>query len=253
MNDGPLDIHGWRPDNYEGGYEGAMTLTRAFAKSSNAIAAQLTGETGAAAVSAVAHRLGIVSPLAEVPALALGVSSVTPLELTGAYAPFANGGVGATPYAIVRIRTRSGRLLYLRKSSRAERVMSPWNAAAVTRLMVAAVADGTGKAARLADRPSAGKTGTTEHFRDAWFVGFTADLVCGVWIGNDDNAPMRHATGGALPARIFRSFMETAEQGRPVRSLTSLPAAAVQPIAQNQTPEQPDAFRRLLDNLFGGT
>jgi len=110
------------------------------------------------------HRLGIVSPLAAVPALALGASSVTPLELTGAYATFANGGVGVAPYGIIRIRTKSGRLLYLRKPSRIGRVMSPENAAAVTGLMVAAVTSGTGKAARLDDRSDAGKTGTTEIF-----------------------------------------------------------------------------------------
>jgi penicillin-binding protein 1A len=253
MNDSPLDIHGWRPGNYEGRYEGMVTLTRAFAKSSNAVAAQLTAETGAAAVSAVAHRLGIISTLAAVPALALGSSSVTPLELTGAYASFANGGVGATPFGIIRIRTKSGRSLYLRKSSRIGRVISPENAAAVTQLMVAVVTSGTGKAARLDDRPTAGKTGTTEKFRDAWFVGFTADLVCGIWIGNDNNAPMKHATGGSLPARVFRSFMEVAEQGRPVRPLISLPAPAAQPANQIPTPEQPDAFQRLLDSLLGGT
>ena len=253
MNDGPLDIHGWRPGNYEGSYEGWITLTRAFAKSSNAVAAQLTEETGAAAVSAVAHRLGIVSPLAAVPALALGASSVTPLELTGAYATFANGGVGVAPDGIIRIRTKSGRLLYLRKPSRIGRVMSPENAAAVTGLMVAAVTSGTGKAARLEDRSAAGKTGTTENFRDAWFVGFTADLVCGVWIGNDNNAPMRHATGGALPARIFRSFVEVAEQGRPAGPLIALPATLAQTTVQVPAPERPDAFQRLLDSLFSGT
>jgi penicillin-binding protein 1A len=253
MNDGPLDIHGWRPGNYEGRYEGAITLTRAFAKSSNAVAAQLTEETGAAAVSAVAHRLGIVSPLAAVPALALGVSSVTPLELTGAYATFAGGGVGVAPYGIIRIRTKSGRLLYLHKPARIGRVMSPENAAAVTGLMVATVTSGTGRAARLDDRSDAGKTGTTENFRDAWFVGFTADLVCGVWTGNDNNAPTRHATGGALPARIFRSFVEVAEQGRPVRPLISLPATLAQTAEQIAAPKQPDAFQRLLDSLFNGT
>jgi penicillin-binding protein 1A len=144
-------------------------------------------------------------------------------------------------------------LLYLRKPSRIGRVMSPENAAAVTGLMVAAVSSGTGKAARLDDRSDAGKTGTTENFRDAWFVGFTADLVCGVWIGNDDNAPMRHATGGALPARIFRSFVEVEEQGTPARPLISLPATLAQTTVQAPATEEPDAFQRLLDRLFSGT
>jgi len=253
MNDGPVDIHGWQPGNYEGRYEGAITLTRAFAKSSNAVAVQLTEETGAGAVAGAAHRLGIVSPLQEVPALALGTSGVTPLELTGAYAPFANGGMAVSPYAIVRIRTKSGRVLYAHGGGGAARVMSPDNAAALTRLMVATVESGTGNAARLADRPDAGKTGTTEDFRDAWFVGFTADLVCGVWVGNDDNSPMRHATGGTLPAHIFRAFVERAERDIPASPLISLPAAATAQAAAPPAQAPPDAFQRLIDGLFGGT
>jgi len=250
MNDGPVDIGGWHPRNYEGRYEGPVALARAFARSSNAVAAQLTAEVGATAVVEVAHRLGIASPLAAVPALALGASDVTPLELTGAYAPFANGGSSVLPYGIVRIQTRTGHVLYTRDGSRAKRVMSPDHAAALTALMVETVASGTGKAARLEERPDAGKTGTTESFRDAWFVGFTADLVCGVWLGNDNNAPMRRVTGGTLPAEMFHAFMEDAEQGLPSRPLTSLPATLppASPVAAS-----PDAFQPLLDSLLGAT
>jgi len=120
-------------------------------------------------------------------------------------------------------------------------------------------ATGTGKAARLEDRPTAGKTGTTQDFHDAWFVGFTGDLVCGVWIGNDNNAPMMKATGGTLPARIFHAFMTDAEQGLPVRPLagTALVADADQPAGPTETipaPEsKPDTFQKLLNGLFGGT
>ena len=129
----------------------------------------------------------------------------------------------------------------------------------MTRLMVEVTATGTGKAARLDDRPSAGKTGTTQDFHDAWFVGFTADLVCGVWIGNDDNAPMVKATGGGLPAHIFHAFMKDAEQGLPARPLAgnALMAEADQPASQEQAapaPEsKPDTFQKLLNGLFGGT
>jgi penicillin-binding protein 1A len=266
MNDEPVDIHGWQPSDYEGRYEGNITLTRAFAKSSNSVAVQLTEEVGPRRVAAVARRLGISSPLEAVPALALGTSSVTPLELTGAYAPFANGGDGAIPFGIERIRTKSGRVLYARKGSGGVRVMSPENAGALTGLMVATVTSGTGKAAKLDERPSAGKTGTTQDFHDAWFVGFTSDLVCGVWIGNDNNAPMHHATGGTLPARIFKSFMESAEAGLPVRPLVSQPVEiAPTPVASTAEPAQaqaskddtqkpqPDAFQRILDSLFNGT
>jgi penicillin-binding protein 1A len=260
MNDGPVDIHGWQPSDYEGRFEGMITLTRAFAKSSNAVAAQLTEEVGASAVASTAHRLGIASPLDAVPALALGTSSVTPLELTSAYAPFANGGSGVIPYGIVRIRTKSGKTLYTRTGSGVGPVMSPENDALVTQLMVETVTTGTGKAARLDERPSAGKTGTTQDFHDAWFVGFTADLVCGVWIGNDNNAPMVHATGGGLPAHVFKSFMESAENGLPAKSLValagqtpSIAATTANGVPPSAPQKQPDAFQRILNGLFSGT
>jgi penicillin-binding protein 1A len=255
LNDGPVDFRGWQPGNYEGKYEGPITLTRAFAKSSNAVAARLTMEAGPRAVAATAHRLGIVSPLDPVPALALGVSSVTPLELVSAYAPFANGGEGVLPYGILRIRTKSGRVLYARSGSGEGRVMSQANAAQVTTLMVATVTSGTGKAARLAERPSAGKTGTTQDFRDAWFVGFSSDLVCGVWIGNDNEAPMHHATGGTLPARVFHDFMEEAEHGAPSRPLVSLraPLTNASPAPADASKAAPDTFQHLLDSLLSAT
>jgi penicillin-binding protein 1A len=247
MNDEPIQIGKWKPDDYEGRYEGEITLTRAFAKSSNAVAVELTQDVGARAVAATAHRLGIVSHLDAVPALALGVSGVTPLELTGAYAPFANGGNAVTPYAILKITTRSGKVLYARANAEPARVMSAENASQLTQLMVETVTTGTGKGARLDERPSAGKTGTTQDFHDAWFVGFTADLVCGVWIGNDNNAPMKHATGGTLPAHIFKAFMEDAEVSLPVRPLAAL-ANAPPPAA-----EKPSTVEDILNSLFGGT
>lgn len=221
VNDGPVNIGGWQPQDFEGTFKGPMPLIEAFADSSNSVAAQLTNEVGANEVARTAHRLGITSPLSEVASLALGTSTVTPLELTGAYASFANGGSVVEPYGIIRIKTRSGKLLYERKPDPGESVMSPLNNSQMIQLMMATVDHGTGKAARLQDRPTAGKTGTTQDFRDAWFVGFTADLVTGVWVGNDNNAPMAKATGGTLPARIFHDFMTQAEQNMPIRPLAS--------------------------------
>ncbi|HEY8253198.1 MAG TPA: penicillin-binding transpeptidase domain-containing protein, partial [Rhizomicrobium sp.] len=187
----------------------------------------------------------------------------TPLELTGAYAAFANGGIGVQPFGILRIRTLSGKILYKRKPPGSDAVMSASDNIQMTRLMTETVSTGTGKAARLEDRPTAGKTGTTQDFRDAWFVGYTADLVCGVWTGNDNNAPMVKATGGGLPARIFNGFMTQAEQNLPPRPLvgSTLVASAQPPgdeVTAVEAPEdgqakKPDAFQRILNGLFGGT
>ncbi len=251
MTDGPVDIHGWKPGDYEGRFEGPITLTRAFAKSSNVVAAQLTAEVGAHTVAQTAYRLGIASPLEEVASLALGTSNVTPLELTAAYVPFANGGTAIVPYGITRIRTKSGKVLWTRNAPGLGRVMSVENNARMTQVMMETVASGTGKAARLAERPTAGKTGTTQDYNDAWFVGFTADLVTGVWIGNDDYKPMTKATGGGLPAHVFHTFMEDAESGKPVRPLAG---QAQTPIADATVPGAQDDrtfFDRLIDSLSG--
>ncbi len=261
VNDGPVDIHGWKPEDFDGHFKGEMPLIQAFAQSSNSVAAQLTAEAGPREVAGTARRLGIASPLAEVSSLALGTSGVTVLELTGSYAPFANGGNGVTPFGVLRVRTRSGKILYARKPSNIGAVMSAGDNIQMTRMMLEVTATGTGKAARLAERPTAGKTGTTQDFRDAWFVGFTADLVCGVWIGNDNNRPMLKATGGTLPARIFHVFMSDAEQGLPVTPLagTTLMASAepaadqAQPVAPKDEKSKPDTLEKLLNGLFGGT
>ena len=260
VNDGPVNIRGWRPENYEGRFKGEISLVQAFSESSNSVAAQLTAELGPQQVARTARRLGIVSPLAEVSSLALGTSGVTPLELTGAYAPFANGGNAAAPFGVVRVKTRSGKVLYRRKPYGLGAVMSANDNMQMTRLMQEVTATGTGRAGRLEGRPTAGKTGTTQDFRDAWFVGFTADLVCGVWIGNDNNSPMRKATGGTLPARIFHAFMSEAEETMPVRPLAGanvmasaqLPDTAEQPPAAPED-DKPDTLQKLLNGIFGGT
>ncbi|MBU6473796.1 MAG: transglycosylase domain-containing protein, partial [Alphaproteobacteria bacterium] len=157
--DGPVDFHGWKPVDYEGKFEGAMTLTEAFAKSSNTVAAQLIEQVGPQAVVKTARRLGISSPLQAVPSLALGTSDVTPLELTSAYASFANAGDGVVAYGIARVVTPSGKVLYAHRNDGLGRVMSDSDLADMTEVMQATVAEGTGRAARLDERPSAGKTG----------------------------------------------------------------------------------------------
>ncbi len=260
VNDAPVDINGWKPQNYEGRLHGEMPLIRAFAQSSNSVAAQLTAEVGPKVVARTARRLGIASPMMEVSSLALGTSGVTVLELTGAYAPFANGGIGVEPFGILRIRTKAGKVLYQRQAPGHDAVMSANDNIQMTRLMMETLATGTGKAGRLSDRDSAGKTGTTQDFRDAWFVGYSADLVTGVWIGNDNNAPMVKATGGGLPARIFKNFLENAGQNLPPRPLGTTLVASVEQVAapldapepQEDDKQRPDAFQRILSGLFGG-
>jgi penicillin-binding protein 1A len=252
FNDGPVDIGGWKPKDYEGNYKGEMPLIRAFAVSSNSVAAQLTAEIGAAIVARTARRLGIDSPLSAVSSLALGTSVVTPLELTAAYVPFANGGYAVTPFAIVRIRTAGGKVLWQRKAPQPKQVVAAENLVEMTRLMTEVMASGTGRGAKLSDRPSAGKTGTSQEFRDAWFVGFSADLVCGIWIGNDDDTAMNHATGGTLPARIFKAFMEDAEAGLPAKPLIGQTIAAEAPPAEKK-PENKDDLGELIDSLLNGT
>jgi penicillin-binding protein 1A len=266
--DGPVTVGRWRPGNYEGKYEGNITLSRAMARSSNSVAVQLTHEAGPAAVARVARRLGINTDLQPVPALALGTSEVTPIELTSAYTAIANAGQGVMPHAIVRIRTASGKVLYRRRGSGMGRVLGDTAAAQMTAMLRETVATGTGRAAALAERPSAGKTGTTQDFRDAWFVGFTADLVCTVWIGNDNGTSMKAATGGGLPARIFKTFMTEAHAGLPSRPLrgsliavaSAAPAEAppVQTVQTEVAPAEPaekpggvlEEFESLLDKLF---
>jgi len=267
--DGPITIGKWAPGNYEGAYEGNITLAHALAHSSNSAAVQLTDEVGPAEVARVAHRLGIAGELHAVPSLALGTSEVRPLELTAGYAAFANGGTGVVPYGIVRIRTASGKTLYQRKESGLGRVMSPEANAEMTDMMLGTIREGTGRAAALRDRPVAGKTGTSQDYRDAWFVGFSADYVTGVWIGNDDGSSMKKATGGGLPARIFKAFMEDAERNLPPLPLVGMtlfsedaPLVEIAPgeNAEVRTPDQPpepqndgdvlSAFENLLDRLF---
>ena len=219
MVDRPVTIKGWTPDNYGSKYRGPVTLRTALAESLNSVSAQLTQMVTPQAVAATARRLGIHSPLMETPSIALGTSEVTPLELTGAYVPFSNGGRGVIPYAIKRITTAKGKVLYERTGSGPGQVIDPTYVGMMNAMMAATVSEGTGRAAAVAGWPAAGKTGTTQDFRDAWFIGYTGALTAGVWFGNDDNKPTKHATGGSLPAKTWHRFMEAALAGQAVADL----------------------------------
>jgi penicillin-binding protein 1A len=241
--DGPIQIGNWRPHNYGNKYFGEVSLAEAFAESMNTVAVQVAQRAGIPQVIAVANRLGITSDLAKDASIALGTNEVNLLELVSAYAPFANGGNGVLAYGITEIKDTSGKVVYQRSGSGAGQVIPPDEVGMMDGLMAGVIAHGTGKAAAL-PRPAAGKTGTTQDSKDAWFIGFTADLVAGVWLGNDDNTPMNKVTGGSLPAPTWKAFMLAATQGMPIKPLPSVPFQAVA-----STPVSAPA--PTLDQLFG--
>jgi len=222
--DGPLKIGEWSPRNYGGGYEGTVTLREAMAQSINTVAVQVSERIGRQKVIDSARRLGITSPLKSHPSLALGASEVSLVELTSAYGVIANGGIAVWPHAITEIRTRGGDVLYRRRDGAAAQVVDPSVARAVNDMLRAVVAGGTGRAADPG-RPAAGKTGTSQDFRDAWFVGYTGEMITGVWMGNDDSAAMKRVTGGGYPAQLWRAYTRAALQGRPVTPLLPPPSA----------------------------
>src|SRR5689334_5208048 len=217
--DAPLDVKGWKPENYSHEYFGAVTLTQALAMSLNTVAVRVGLEVGPKNVVRTAHRLGISSKLEANPSIALGTSEVSMLELVGAYAPLANGGLGVSPHVVTRIKTLDGKLLYMRQSEQPAQVIEPRNAAMMNQMMQETLISGTAKKAEIPGWTAAGKTGTSQDFRDAWFIGYTANLVTGVWLGNDDNSPTKKATGGGLPVEVWTRFMRTAHQGVPVAGL----------------------------------
>jgi penicillin-binding protein 1A len=217
--DKPIAIKGWKPENYAHEYYGPVTLTQALALSLNTVAVRLIQEVGPVAVAKTAYRLGIASKLETNPALALGTSEVSVIELVAAYAPFANGGSAAVPSVVERVRTATGKTLYVRTLQDYGRIIEPRHVAMMNTMMRETLRIGTAQRAQVGNWPAAGKTGTSQDFRDAWFVGYTAHLVTGVWLGNDDSSPTRKLTGGGLPVEIWSRVMKVAHQGVPVASL----------------------------------
>jgi penicillin-binding protein 1A len=193
--DGPIHIGTWSPVNFERRYAGEITLEQALAQSANTASVRLLMQSGGAkAVAATAARLGIAGKLPKDASLALGTGEVGLLELTAAYAPFFNGGSRVTPYGLDRV------------AHQPEPVIEPEHAAMMARMLTAVVRNGTGQPAKVPGRVVAGKTGTTQDFRDAWFIGCVKGTLIGIWLGNDDNVPMKGVMGGGLPARLFHDI-----------------------------------------------
>ena len=225
-NDAPIRIGKWTPENYNGKYYGKVTLATALAKSLNSVAAQLAMEVGPATVVETAHRMGIESELKANTSIALGTSEVTPLELTAAYVPLANGGYRPDVHFVRRVTTTSGEVLYEHPADRLKRVLSPKVVGMMNAMMRQTLESGTARKAAFG-WPAAGKTGTSQNSRDAWFVGYTANLTTGVWFGNDDGKPTKNITGGSLPAEAWHEFMLAAHEGVAVAQLPGGYDAAV--------------------------
>ncbi|UWQ21621.1 transglycosylase domain-containing protein [Jannaschia sp. W003] len=257
----------YSPDNYTNRFYGNVTLTEALANSLNAATVALSEEVGRDIVRNVATDFGIDSDLAAGPALALGVSESTLLEMTGAYAGILNGGTSVTPYGIAEVTLRGDAAPLLdHDSGLGERVIAERAARQLVYMMSRVVEEGTGTRARLDGRPAAGKTGTTQAARDAWFIGFTGDYVAGVWMGYDDNTPLTGVTGGGLPADIWREVMLRVHDGVAVSPLPMIdpaqdrPAAPPQPqpapLPQQPAPPAPAAgdslAERVLLEVLGG-
>lgn len=279
--DGPVTIKGWSPENYSRDYFGPVPLTKALALSLNTVAVKLGQEVGPRSVVRVAQRLGIHSPLQANASLPLGTSEVSPLELAGAFAPFANGGEGIVPHIITRARTTSGKVLYKREPVGLGRVVDANAVAMMNAMMRETLTAGTARKAELPGWDAAGKTGTSQEFRDAWFVGYTSRLVTAVWLGNDDGTPTKKVSGGNLPVEIWSRYMKAAHQGQSPQRLpggyyqvapvdldgaseqgTLPPGAIAQPRPQRGPMTSPTVTneraieypreRGFLERLFGG-
>ena len=225
--DAPIKIKGWQPENYGHQYYGPVTLTQALAMSLNTVSVRLTMEFTPAAVIRTAYRLGIASKLEPNASIALGTSEVSMLELVGAYAPFANGGLAVIPHVVERITSTNSKVLYQRNQRMLGRIIDARYVAMMNEMMAQTLTIGTAQKVALPGWPAAGKTGTSQDFRDAWFIGYTAHLVTGVWLGNDDGTPTKKVTGGGLPVEIWSRFMRAAHQGVPVAVLPSAPSGGL--------------------------
>jgi penicillin-binding protein 1A len=241
--DGPVCIGNWCPQNYGRSYSGSITLTQAITHSINVVPVKLSialggkdgPKAGRAKIVQTARRMGIKAPLPDTPSLPIGADEVTVLEHTVAYATFPNGGKAVKPHAILEVRSGAGDTVWRfdrDETKKPVQAIPSQVASDMAMMMNHVVEEGTAKRAMLDGIKAAGKTGTTNSYRDAWFVGYTGNFVCGVWYGNDDYSPLNRMTGGALPAQTWHEIMAYAHQGIELKQVAGLPKnpATVGPI-----------------------
>ncbi len=247
VRDAPLRIGNWAPANYNDRYHGDVTLREALAKSMNTAAVRLSEWVGRDEVVKTAHRLGIESKLEPNASIALGTSGVSLLELVSAYVPFANGGFSARPHIIKTVKDADGNVVYDVGRINWGRVISPQHVGEMNDMLTTTILYGTAKKASLDPHPAAGKTGTGQDYRDAWFIGYTAYYVAGIWLGNDDFTPMKRVTGGSLPTKIWRDLMVYAHLNKEPAFLPGTNQLA------GQSRERRPASNSIWDNLFSET
>jgi len=241
--DSPVCIGNWCPKNYSGGHSGSMTVTQALTRSINVIPVKLSialgngnPKIGRAKIRDIAKKMGLRTPLPDTPSMPIGADEVTVLDHTGGYATFVNGGKAVTPHSILEVRTGTGDLIWRfdRDGKKPVQVITPQVANDMNMMMSKVVEEGTARRAQLDGIKAAGKTGTTNAHRDAWFVGFTGNFVLGIWYGNDDYTPMQQMTGGSLPAQTWKEIMAYAHQGIELKPIPGL------------GPQQPTAPRQVV-------
>ncbi|KEQ04328.1 transglycosylase domain-containing protein [Pseudorhizobium pelagicum] len=251
-NDAPVRIGKWTPENYDQKYRGEVTVSSALAQSLNTIAAQLVMEVGPQEVVSLAHRMGIEQELQPNASIALGTSEVPLVELTAAYAPFMNGGYKATPHIVRRILDAEGNTIYETGYDSPPRVLSETVVATMNSMLTRVIENGTGKAAKLKDWQAAGKTGTTQSFRDALFVGYTSVMTTGIWFGNDDGTSMKKVTGGGLPAKAWKDYMTAALDGYSPTPLFGSHGGFDLPPASIEPEREPTSIGDIISGVLPG-
>lgn len=245
--DVPIQIGDWAPQNFNQKFSGPISIENAFKHSVNSVAVTLQEQVTREAVVQTGHKLGL-DDLKPLRSLALGAQAITPLKLTTAYIPFANWGYSAAPYGVLSISTADGRVIYNYDAPAKTRTIDPVTFGHMNRILSLAVEHGTGKNAKIKGREIGGKTGTTNDFRDAWFIGFVPDLVTSVWIGSDDNSPMHRVTGGSIPAYIFKETMETALIGQEFVPLPISRPPMVDALPDERRPQTLDSLLKDIED-----